>query len=276
MRKLELRRAVISLMLLVFLAGLASVLYPYVWGAAVDISMANTAKDFLARLEEDPDKDIPNVIVPSTEPEESRQYPELWEAMTAYNQRIYTDGQSSLSEAGTYQAILFTLTDYGLPDETFGVISIPKLDLEMPLYLGATDENIAKGAAVLSGTSVPIGGSNTNAVIAGHRGWGGAAYFRYITDLAVGDEVVITNLWERLRYRVVGTKIIEPHEIENILIQPGRDMVTLLTCHPYASGGKQRYVRRLYGDFGQPGGFVPKFILCRQIFRGTAQVRDSR
>ena len=242
MRKLELRGAVITLMLLVFLAGLASVLYPYVWGAAVDISIANTAKDFLSRLEDDQVKDIPTVIVHLKEPEESRPYPELWDSMTAYNQQIYTDGQSTLSEAGAYQATLFSLTDYGLPDETFGVISIPKLDLEMPLYLGATDENMAKGAAVLSGTSVPIGGSNTNAVIAGHRGWGGAAYFRYITDLAVGDEVVITNLWDGLRYRVVGTKIIEPHEIENILIQPGRDMVTLLTCHPYASGGKQRYV----------------------------------
>ena len=242
MRKLELRGAVITLMLLMFLAGLASVLYPYVWGAAVDISIANTAKDFLSRLEDGPDKDIPTVIVPSTEPEESRPYPELWESMTAYNQRIYADGQSTLSEAGAYQAAVFSLTDYGLPDETFGVISIPKLDLEMPLYLGATDENMAKGAAVLSGTSIPIGVSNTNAVIAGHRGWGGAAYFRYITELSIGDEVVITNLWEHLRYRVVGTKIIEPHEIENILIQPGRDMVTLLTCHPYASGGTQRYL----------------------------------
>lgn len=162
--------------------------------------------------------------------------------MAVYNQQIYADGQSTLSETGAYQAKLFSLTDYGLPDETFGVVSIPKLDLEMPLYLGATDENMAKGAAVLSGTSIPIGGANTNAVIAGHRGWGGAAYFRYITELSIGDEVVITNLWERLRYRVVGTKIIEPHEIENILIQPGRDMVTLLTCHPYASGGKQRYL----------------------------------
>lgn len=242
MRKLELRGAVITLMLLVFLAGLASVLYPYVWGAAVDISITNTAKGFLARLEDDPDKDTPTVIIPSTEPEESRPYPELWDSMTAYNHQIYADGQSTLSEVGAYQAALFTLTDYGLQDETFSVISIPKLNLEMPLYLGATDENMAKGAAVLSGTSVPVGGSNTNAVIAGHRGWGGAAYFRYITELSIGDEVVITNLWERLRYRVVGTKIIEPHEIENILIQPERDMVTLLTCHPYASGGKQRYL----------------------------------
>ena len=83
MRKLELRGAVITLMLLVFLAGLASVLYPYIWGAAVDISIANTAKDFLARLEDDPDKDTPTVIIPSTEPEESRPYPELWESMVA-------------------------------------------------------------------------------------------------------------------------------------------------------------------------------------------------
>lgn len=230
------------ILLTLFLTGLFLVLYPSIQGAVVDRRMVWEADSFLTRLEENPDNDIPTVIIPSTEPEESRQYPELWESMTAYNQRIYTDGQSTLSESGAYQVTLFTLTDYGLPNETFGVISIPKLNLEMPLYLGATDENMAKGAAVLSGTSVPIGGSNTNAVIAGHRGWGGAAYFRYITDLAVGDEVVITNLWERLRYRVVGTKIIEPHEIENILIQPGRDMVTLLTCHPYASGGKQRYL----------------------------------
>lgn len=232
----------LMVLLMLFLAGLFLVLYPSIQGAVVDRRMGWEADSFLARLEEDPDKDTPTVIIPSTEREESRPYPELWGSMTDYNQQIYTDGQSTLSEVGAYQAALFTLTDYGLPDETFGVISIPKLDLEMPLYLGATDENMAKGAAVLSGTSIPIGGSNTNAVIAGHRGWGGAAYFRYITDLVVGDEIVITNLWERLRYRVVGTKIIEPHEIENILIQPGRDMVTLLTCHPYASGGKQRYL----------------------------------
>lgn len=232
----------LMMLLMLFLAGLFLVLYPSIQGAVVDRRMGWEADSFLARLEDDLDKDIPTVITPSTEPEESRPYPELWDSMTAYNQQIYTDGQSTLSEAGAYQATLFSLTDYGLPDETFGVISIPKLNLEMPLYLGATDENMANGAAVLSETSIPIGGTNTNAVIAGHRGWGGTAYFRYTTELSIGDEVVITNLWERLWYRVVGTKIIAPHEIDNILIQPGRDMVTLLTCHPYASGGKQRYL----------------------------------
>ena len=231
-------------MLMILLTGLFLALYPYIQGAVVDRRMNWEAEDFLSRVVGDPDNGEPNIVVLPTQPEveESRKHKELWDAMTAYNQRIYEEGQSTLSDSGAYQAANFTLVDYGLPDEKFGVISIPKLELEMPLYLGATDENMANGAAVLSETSIPIGGANTNAVIAGHRGWGGASYFRYITELTTGDEVIITNLWETLRYQVVETKIIEPHEIENILIQPGRDMVTLLTCHPYASGGKQRYL----------------------------------
>jgi len=129
-----------------------------------------------------------------------------------------------------------------LNEEIFGVISIPALELEMPLYLGATYQHMADGAAHLSQTSIPIGGENTNAVIAGHRGWGGAAYFRYVTELKPGDEVFITNLWGTLTYRVADTQIILPHEVDQILIQEGRDLLTLLTCHPYASGGKQRYL----------------------------------
>ncbi len=231
-------------MLMLFLTGLFLALYPHIQGAVVDRRMNWEAEVFLRRVVGDPEDGTPNIVILPTAPEteESRQHKELWDAMTAYNQRIYEEGQSAFSSSNAYRTASFALTDYSLPDETFGVISIPKLELEMPLYLGATDENMADGAAVLSETSIPIGGANTNTVIAGHRGWGGASYFRYITDLTLGDEVIITNLWETLRYQVVGTKIIESHEIENILIQPGRDMITLLTCHPYASGGKQRYL----------------------------------
>jgi sortase A len=134
------------------------------------------------------------------------------------------------------------LGDFGLTDEVFGVISIPVIDLSMPIYLGATDVHLANGAAQLSQTSLPIGGNNTNCVIAGHRGWNGAAYFRSVTVLQPGDTVIITNLWETLTYTVTATDIIEPYDVEKILIQDGKDMLTLLTCHPYASGGKQRYV----------------------------------
>ena len=116
------------------------------------------------------------------------------------------------------------------------------MELTMPVYLGASDGHLAAGATVLGSTSAPIGGDSTNCVIAGHRGWRGADYFRHIDKLAVGDEVRITNLWETLTYTVSDIQIILPHEVDKIKIQQGRDLLTLLTCHPYASGGRQRYV----------------------------------
>lgn len=79
-------------------------------------------------------------------------------------------------------------------------------------------------------------------VIAGHRGWRGADHFRHIDRLQAGDTVRLTNLWETLIYTVDDIQIIQPHEVEMIRIQPNRDLLTLLTCHPYASGGRQRYV----------------------------------
>ena len=134
------------------------------------------------------------------------------------------------------------LAAYGIEDEIIGVLEIPAMELTMPVYLGASDDHLAAGAAVLGNTSAPIGGDNTNCVIAGHRGWKGADYFRHIDRLQVGDTVQLTNLWETLTYTVTDIQVIQPHEAEKIKIQPNRDLLTLLTCHPYASGGRQRYV----------------------------------
>ena len=123
-----------------------------------------------------------------------------------------------------------------------GYIRIPAIDVELPIYLGATYDNMAAGAVHLSQTSLPIGSMNTNCVIAAHRGWYGAPYFRYIDVLKIGDEVTITNLWETLTYKVSEVKIIDPDDVDEILIQPGRELLTLVTCHPYASGGLYRYI----------------------------------
>ena len=243
MRNSKLRSFLIALMLLVFASGLTFLLYPYLWGAMVDREISLNAQGFLNRDATTPT--IPEVIVTvdsPTEPEETRDYPELWADMVRYNETIYTQGQTGLSCAYDYQKPSFHLKDYGLADEVFGVISIPAMELEMPIFLGATEQHMAEGAAHLSQTSLPIGGDNTNCVIAGHRGYNGASYFRYIDKLKVGDLVSVTNLWERLTYRVCEIKIIDPHDVTEILIQPGRELLTLLTCHPYASGGRQRYV----------------------------------
>lgn len=169
-------------------------------------------------------------------------YANLRSVMEQHNKWLYQLRQSALTNREAYEKSPLSLVSFGLPDEIFGVIKIPKMDLEMPLYLGAGEENLANGAAVLSQTSIPVGGTNTNAVIAGHRGWQGYKYFQDIELLEAGDEVQITNLWETLTYTVTEINIVTPDDVDAILIQPGRDMVTLLTCHPYASGGKYRYL----------------------------------
>ena len=236
------RKIIIGIMVLVFLAGLFFFLYPHVEGALIDRTIRENAEGFHSRVEIQPTTGTSTVIIDTTEPTEEQLYPDLWADMVSYNEAIFAEGQAGLSCAYDYQKPSFILADYGLADEVFGVISIPAMDLNMPIFLGATEKHMAEGAAHMSQTSLPIGGNNTNCVIAGHRGYGGASYFRYIEKLKIGDTVAITNLWETLEYRVVQIKIIYPNEVEEILIQEGRDLLTLLTCHPYASGGKQRYL----------------------------------
>ena len=215
---------VLILLLAVFLGGLGAFLYPIVNGLLLDRQQSRTARLFLSR-EQDQD------MIQSTEPADP-----LRIAMEAYNQRIFEEGQAGFNSVDAYEAPSFLLSDYGLEEEVFGVISILSLDVEMPIYLGASAENLALGAAHLSQTSLPIGGENTNCVIAGHRGWRGGAYFRDIPKLKAGDLVQITNLWKTLTYQVTEVKTIYPQSSTALLIQPGRDLLTLMTCE-YAPGG---------------------------------------
>lgn len=192
------------------------------------------------RLQADKDAAVQEFLAERDEPEQ--QYPELLAALQEYNRQIYTEKQCNLVDIEACEEPAVELTTYGIEDEIIGVLEIPAMELTMPVYLGASDAHLASGAAVLGNTSAPIGGDNTNCVIAGHRGWHGADYFRHIDKLTVGDTVKLTNLWKTLTYTVADIQIIQPHEVNMIKIQQGRDLLTLLTCHPYASGGKQRYV----------------------------------
>ena len=192
------------------------------------------------KLQADADAAVQEFLADRGEPEQ--QYPELLADLQAYNQRIYAEKQSGLVDLEACEEPAADLIAYGIEDEIIGVLEIPAMELTMPVYLGASDAHLAAGAAVLGNTSAPIGGTNTNCVIAGHRGWHGADYFRHIDKLTVGDTVKLTNLWKTLTYTVADIQIIQPHEVNMIKIQQGRDLLTLLTCHPYASGGRQRYV----------------------------------
>ena len=219
------RKTSLVLAVLLAVAGICVMLWPVFTGH---------------RLQADTNEAVQNFLAERNEPEQK--CPELLAALQVYNQRIYVEKQSGLVDLEACEEPAADLTAYGIEDEIIGVLEIPTMELTMPVYLGTTDAHLAAGAAVLGNTSAPIGGDNTNCVIAGHRGWRGADYFRHIDKLTVGDTVQLTNLWETLTYTVADIQIIQPHEVEKIKIQQGRDLLTLLTCHPYASGGKQRYV----------------------------------
>ena len=248
------RNKTVCAALLLFAVGLGVFLYPMIQGRHAEAQLQSAVSSFVEKqtVHKIPSKQ-PGPGIPSepTEPTAPREHAELYAAMQQYNSRIFDEHQKGLSDAWAYEEPSFYLEDYGLEEAVFGVITIDKLELEMPIFLGATYNHMAQGVAHLSQTSIPIGGKNTNSVLAGHRGWGGAKYFRYITDLVPGDEVRITNLWETMTYRVCQTQIIEPNDVEAIHIKPGRELITLLTCHPYASGGRQRYLvicERIYDE----------------------------
>ena len=219
------RKTPFALAMLLAAAGVCVMLWPVFMGHRLQSSAETAVQEFLAER---------------NEPE--KLYPELLADLQAYNQRIYVERQSGLVDLEACEAPAADLTTYGSEDEIMGVLEIPAMELTMPVYLGASDAHLAAGAAVLGNTSAPIGGDSANCVIAGHRGWKGADYFRHIDKLAVGDTVALTNLWGTLTYTVADIQIIQPHEVDKIKIRQGRDLLTLVTCHPYASGGRQRYV----------------------------------
>ena len=237
---------------LLFLLGGMMCAYPYAKGFMLEQEMRQDTQNFLSDIQLPVvEATVPKVSVLPTEtsyPEEEtapaapREHEQLWYQMQSYNQRIFLEGQSGLSNRNAYEKPSFRLSDYGLTTEVFGILSIPSLGVEMPLYLGATEEHMAAGAAIMSQTSLPIGGINTNSVIAGHRGWKGADYFLHVDHLQPGDVVTITNLWEKITYQVVEIKIIAPQDVEAIYIRPNQELITLLTCHPPATGGRQRYL----------------------------------
>lgn len=168
-------------------------------------------------------------------------YSELRKAMFDYNEGLYLSGQSGLIDQLSYEKPDFLLSDYGVDSDILGYITIPKIDIKLPIYNGASKENMAKGAAYLANTSLPVGGDNTNCVIAAHTRYKGIHMFKRITELKTGDEIYITNFWETLVYKVCETKVINPKDSQNIYIQADRSLVTLSTCHPYPNN-YQRYL----------------------------------
>ena len=230
------------LALLLFTAGLCILLYPSFsqWYHRAGMQRAMTAYGAMVTrlsLRQDTAESAALPVPAAGETPLER----LRAALASYNAALYLDGQRTLCDPFAYEQPGIDLSCYGIEENVIGVLRIERMEAELPVYLGATEENLKRGVALLGQTSIPIGGDNTNAVIAGHRGYSGAAMFRSIERLAQGDAVFLDGLFGTLEYRVFEVRIIDPDDIDAILIQEGRELLTLMTCHPYREN-RQRYV----------------------------------
>ncbi len=248
------RGIALALAVLLLLAGIGVILYPHAEQYLYARQIRNDFGVFTAeRRQEQSAAARPETIQdPSDRSESSSQaeagpagyideFPELYERMLAYNEQLAESGQSALTDLGAYEQASFDLSEYGFDENIIGYIEIPKIDVLLPIYLGANTENLKKGAAHLSQTSLPIGGVDTGCVICAHRNYSKAAQFTRLVELEAGDEVIITNLWQTMIYRVTGTDTILDSDAQSLKIQDGKDMLSLFTCY-YNGDRKDRFV----------------------------------
>jgi len=124
-----------------------------------------------------------------------------------------------------------------------GYITIPVINVQLPIYHGTSEEVLNVAAGHLQGSSLPVGGDTTHSVISAHRGLPSARLFSDLDRLNVGDTFTITILDEILTYEVEEINIVLPTEISKLAISDGNDYVTLMTCTPYGINSHRLLVR---------------------------------
>lgn len=128
-------------------------------------------------------------------------------------------------------------------DGIMGTVEIPKIGITLPIYHTTDEEVLEKAAGHLEGSSLPVGGESTHAVISAHRGLPSASLFTDLDMLEIGDHFLIKVLDETLCYEVDQILTVEPDETEALQVEEGEDLVTLLTCTPYGVNTQRLLVR---------------------------------
>ena len=142
-----------------------------------------------------------------------------------------TGADAGSASASSADAEYRSLLDSG--GGVMGTIRIPKISVRLPIYHGTSESALASGAGHLYGSSLPVGGKSTHAVLTGHRGLVEAAMFTRLDEMRVGDYFYIEVMGRTLGYQVDRITVIEPNDTSQLKIVPGEDRVTLMTCTPY-------------------------------------------
>lgn len=168
-------------------------------------------------------------------------YEGLLEQAQAFNREIFENG-GLVNLTDEQKAAYETLLNLN-GDGVMGYIEIPRLELKLSIGHGTEEDVLQRMVGHIEGSSLPVGGENTHAVLSAHRGLPTAKLFSDLDLMQVGDRFTIHTLNQTLTYQVDQITVILPEEIEALAIEPGGDYVTLMTCTPYAVNTHRLLVR---------------------------------
>ena len=221
------------IIILFFLAGLSLLLYPFIanqWNSYRQERLISSYDSTVAQKEA----------------EGAIDYEEEWARANAYNEALlpsilpdsFAVAEASDEPDEEYMACLNIAGD-----EIMGTVEIPKINIELPIYHTTDEEVLEQAAGHLEGSSLPVGGESTHAVISAHRGLPSASLFTDLDQLEEGDHFLLHILDDTLAYEVDKITVVEPEETQDLAVEEGEDLVTLLTCTPYGVNSHRLLVR---------------------------------
>lgn len=217
---------------IIFLAGLFLLLYPFVANQWNNYRQ----KQLISGYEQ---------VVSDKEAAEGIDYDAERKKAEDYNEAllpcVLPDSFALAESSGVDPVYMNTLNIAG--DEMMGSVEIPKINIKIPIYHTTEEDVLNKGAGHLEGSSLPVGGANTHAVISAHRGLPSASLFTDLDQMKVGDHFLLHVLDETLCYEVDKISVVKPEDTSALAVEDGQDLVTLLTCTPYGVNTERLLVR---------------------------------
>lgn len=217
------KRFTLSLLIIfLFLAGASTVIYPMASNLFYEKNQSHVLEEYDETMEQ----------LAQEELDRERQAAQEYNRSLLESEAFLTDPfdpEFVLDPTVEPYASLLNLEDNGI----MGYVEIPKISVNLPIYHGTTAQVLEQGIGHLQNTSLPVGGESTHTVLTGHTGLAGKRLFTDLSQLEEGNLFYLHVLGETLAYQVEAIYIVEPDQTEHLVVETGRDLVTLVTCHPY-------------------------------------------
>ena len=218
---------------IIFLAGLSLLLYPFVANQWNNYRQKHLISSYEQTVSE---KDAAHEIDYDAELQKAEAYNEA--LLPSILPDSFAVAAASDKEDQSYMDALNIAGD-----EMMGIVEIPKIDIKLPIYHTTEEDVLKQAAGHLEGSSLPIGGKSTHAVISAHRGLPSASLFTDLDQMKIGDHFLIHVLDNTLCYEVDQILVVEPEDTDALAVEEGEDLVTLLTCTPYGVNTQRLLVR---------------------------------